>query len=86
MQITRVTASEFQQAFGTLSDKATQSPVVITKHGHDALVVISADEWKRLTRRDRKVGATTDLPEEWIEAVRSAQVSEEFAPLDGELK
>jgi prevent-host-death family protein len=85
MQITRVSASEFQQAFGALSDKARQEPVVITKHGRDSLVVMSADEWRRLRRRDRQVGLTTELPGEWVEAVRNAKVPEEFAPLDSDM-
>ncbi len=86
MHPTRVTASEFQQAFGALSDKARHEPVVITKHGRDSLVVMSAQEWERLKRRDRRVGLTTDLPEEWADAVRHAKVPEEFAALDAELK
>ena len=86
MQNTRVTASEFQQAFGALSDKARHEPVIITKHGHDSLVVMAAEEWQRLKRRDRRVGLATELPEEWIEAVRAAKVPDEFAPLDAELK
>ena len=61
-------------------------PVVITKHGRDSLVVMSAEEWQRLKRRDRQVGLTTELPEEWVEAVRSANVPDEFAHLDAELK
>lgn len=85
MQITRVSASEFQQAFGALSDKARQEPVVITKHGRDSLVVMSADEWRRLRRRDRQVGLTTELPGKWIEAVRNAKVPEEFAPLNSDM-
>jgi prevent-host-death family protein len=86
MQVTKVTASEFQQAFGALSDKARHEPVVITKHGRDSLVVMSAEEWARLKRRDRQAGLTTDLSEEWIEAVRNAKVPDTFAHLDAELK
>ena len=86
MELTKVTASEFQQAFGMLSDKARHQPVVITKHGQDSLVVMAAEEWARLKRRDRRVGLTDELPEEWVEAVRSAKVPDEFAPLDAELK
>jgi len=86
MDPTRVTASEFQQAFGALSDKARHEPVVITKHGRDSLVVMSAEEWERLKRRDRHVGLTIELPEEWVEAVRRAKVPDEFAHLDAELK
>ena len=57
-----------------LSDKARHEPVIITKHGRDSLVVMSVEEWERLKRRDRTVGRTTELPEEWVEAVREAKV------------
>ncbi|MGA2488544.1 MAG: type II toxin-antitoxin system prevent-host-death family antitoxin [Roseiarcus sp.] len=86
MELTKVTASEFQQAFGMLSDKARHEPVVITKHGRDSLVVMAAEEWARLKRRDRRVGLAAELPEEWVEAVRSAKVPDEFARLDTDLK
>jgi prevent-host-death family protein len=86
MVATKVTASEFQQAFGMLSDKARREPVVITKHGRDSLVVMAAEEWARLKRRDRQAGLAADLPEEWIEAVRQAKVPDEFVHLDAELK
>ena len=84
--MTRVTASEFQNAFGMLSDKARQEPVVITKHGRDSLVVMPVEEWERLKRRDRRVGLTEELAEEWVEAIRDAEVPREFAHLDAELK
>lgn len=35
---------------------------------------------------DRRVGLTTELPEEWAVAVRTAKVPEESAHLDIELK
>jgi prevent-host-death family protein len=69
---TRVTASEFQNSFGMLSDKARRQPVVITKHGHDSLVVLPVEEWERLKRRDRHVGLTVELSDEWIDAIRKA--------------
>lgn len=84
--MTRVSASQFQQSFGALSDQARREPVVITKHGRDSLVVMAAEEWQRLKRRDRRVGLTEELPEEWVEAVREAKVPDEFAHLDAELK
>ena len=70
----RVTASEFQKAFGAMSDAALKEPVTITKQGRDHLVVLAADEYKRLKQRDRKVYAIGDLPDEWIEAARNAQM------------
>jgi prevent-host-death family protein len=86
MDTTRVTASEFQNAFGMLSDKARHEPVVITKHGHDSLVIMPVEEWERLKRRDRRVGLTEELPPEWEEAIRTAQVPSEYGHLDAELK
>ncbi len=86
MEPTKVTASEFQQAFGMLSDKARHEPIVITKHGRDSLVVMAVEEWARLKRCDRRVGLTAELPEERVEAVRSAKVPDEFAHLDADLK
>jgi hypothetical protein len=29
---------------------------------------MSAEEWERLKRRDRKIGLATELAEEWVEA------------------
>jgi len=84
MEPTRVTASQFQQAFGMLSDKARREPVVITKHGRDSLVIMAAEEWARLKRSDRQAGQTTQLREESAEAARSAKAPEEREPRDAE--
>jgi prevent-host-death family protein len=86
MENIRVTAGEFQQSFGALSDKAAAEPVTITKEGRDHLVVLSAEEYARLKRRDRQVGLTSEIPEEWVQAVRDAKVPDEFAHLDRDLK
>ncbi|MBV9505301.1 MAG: type II toxin-antitoxin system Phd/YefM family antitoxin [Acidobacteriia bacterium] len=70
----RVTASEFQKAFGAISDRALKTPVTITKQGRDHLVVMAADEYQRLKRRDRIVYSIEELPQEWIEALRNAKM------------
>jgi hypothetical protein len=40
----------------------------------------------RYKRRNRRVGRTSELPQEWVEAVRRATVPDEFAYLDDELR
>jgi hypothetical protein len=50
------------------------------------VVEMPDEEWAKLKRGDRRVGLAEDLPEEWIEAVRTAEVPAEFARLDDELK
>jgi prevent-host-death family protein len=84
MEMIRMPEAELQ--LGALAEKARHEPVTITKDGRDDLVLISAEEYARLKRRDRRVGLAEDLPEEWIEAVRNAKVPDEFAALDAELK
>jgi hypothetical protein len=93
----RMSEAELQQGFRALADRARREPVTITTpdgttpdgttpDGRDEFVVLSAEEYARLKRRDRRVGLTEELPEEWVEAVRNAKVPDEFAALDAELK
>jgi PHD/YefM family antitoxin component YafN of YafNO toxin-antitoxin module len=51
----RVSTAEFIKNYGTLADKALVEPVTITKNGRDRLVMVSAEEFERLKRRDRRV-------------------------------
>ena len=86
MEMTRVSASEFQKAFGALSDKALREPVAITKQGRDHLVVLSAVEYARLKRRDRAVYAAGDLPDELLEAAERGSMDPRHDHLNAELK
>lgn len=45
----RVTATEFKNNFGAFSDAAMSAPVIITNHQRDRLVLLSAEEYRRLT-------------------------------------
>ena len=56
--MTRVTATEFKNNIGAFSDAAMSEPVIITSHQRDRLVLISADEYRRLT--DTAVNLTDD--------------------------
>ena len=46
--MTRVTATEFKNNIGAFSDAAMSAPVIITSHQRDRLVLLSADEYRRL--------------------------------------
>lgn len=46
------TAAEFQKQFGKYRDLALSEPVTVTHHGRESLVIISADEYKRLKSFD----------------------------------
>lgn len=50
-----ITAAEFQKQFGRYRDAALTEPVSITHHGRDSIVMLSADEYKRLKALDFKI-------------------------------
>jgi len=61
-------------------------PVTITKNGHDRLVVLSAEEYERLKRRDRRVVLPGQLTDEEVALIADAEVPVEHAHLDEELR
>jgi PHD/YefM family antitoxin component YafN of YafNO toxin-antitoxin module len=81
----RVSTAEFIKNYGTLADKALGEPVVITKNGRDRLVILSAEEYTRLKRRDRRVFSVDELTDAQIAALEQAEVPAEYAYLDAEL-
>ena len=48
----RIGESDFLRAFEAMSEMARKDPVTITKQGRDRLVVMSAEEYMRLTHRE----------------------------------
>jgi PHD/YefM family antitoxin component YafN of YafNO toxin-antitoxin module len=82
----RVTTADFIKHYGTLADRALSEPVTITKNGRDRLVVLSAEEYARLQRRDRRVIAAGELTEDEMARIAKAEVPAEYAHLDEELK
>ncbi len=82
----KITTAEFIKNYGTLADKALSEPVVITKNGRDRLVVLSAEEYARLKRRDRRVVRLEDFTDEEMALIAKAKPAAEDAPLDAELK
>ena len=82
----KVSTAELVRNFGPLSDKALSEPLTITKNGRDRLVLLSAEEYCRLKRRDREVIRAGALSEEERLAIAAAEVPAEYAALDDELQ
>ncbi len=81
----KITSVDYQKNFGRYHDIALREPVIITKHGRDSVALISADELKRLMRRDRKALLIEELSESTIQAISQAEVPTEYGYLDKEL-
>ena len=82
----KVTAAEFHRNIGAYQDMALTKAVTITKNGRDRTVLISAEEYTRLKRRDRRVIAAGELSERHVVALRAAKVPDQYADLDRELQ
>ena len=83
MEIT--TSAEFQRKIGHYQDRALVEPVMVTRNGRERVVLLSADEFKRLKRRDREALRVEDLTEAELAAMATADVPAEYAYLDAEL-
>jgi prevent-host-death family protein len=81
-----VTFAEFHRNIGTYQDIALTKTVTITKNGRERTVLISAEEYARLKRRDRRVIAAGELSERQVAALRDAKVPDRHADFDKELK
>jgi len=82
----RVSSTEFGKEVGRYQDAALSQPVIVTRNGRDRTVMISADEYLRLKRRDRQVLAAGVVPEDIVEAVRNAEMDPRHNHLDDLLK
>jgi prevent-host-death family protein len=79
-----ITSAEFQRNFGRYQDAALKEPVTITRNGRERVVVLSAEEYHRLKRRDRQVMALDDFTEADLQAIRQAEPPIEAAAFDHE--
>ncbi len=80
----RISATEFQRNIGRYQDVALTEPVTITRDGRDRTVMLSAEEYERLKRRDRVVMGLDDFTEADIAAISNAEPPDEAARFDNE--
>ncbi|HEY6661794.1 MAG TPA: type II toxin-antitoxin system Phd/YefM family antitoxin [Sphingomicrobium sp.] len=77
-----VPAKEVAGKFGYYTDEAMLHPVGIQRHGITRVVMLSLKEYERLLSRDRTVLRVRDLDDETLDAIRTAQPSEQSKALD----
>lgn len=82
-----VSSAEVQRNFGAYREKAegsrgTPEPVLVMHYNKPSVVIVAADEYARLKRRDKRVLATEDLPEWMVDLIGTAEMDPRFAHLD----
>jgi PHD/YefM family antitoxin component YafN of YafNO toxin-antitoxin module len=82
----KVTSTQFIKTPGAYQDQAQREPVMIMKHNREHTVLLSAQEYHRLKRRDRQVFRVGELSAADVEAIAAAEAPEEAAAFDCELK
>ena len=86
MELVSITSAEFQRNFGLYQDKAMLQPLAITRNGRERLVIVAADEYRRLQRRARESLMVGELSDADLEAIAQAQVAPRYQHLDAELE
>lgn len=80
-----VSSAEFLKSYGRVSDTAVREPVSITSHGRERLVLISAEEYRRLKQNDRVALHAWELGENDIAALEAMEPPAEGDQFDHEL-
>ena len=80
-----VSSAEFLKSYGRISDTAVREPVSITSHGRDRLVLLSAEEYRRLKQNDRVALHPSQLGEDDIRALEMMEFPAEGRAFDHEL-
>ncbi|TAK54181.1 MAG: type II toxin-antitoxin system prevent-host-death family antitoxin [Gammaproteobacteria bacterium] len=70
----RVRASEFQREFGRLRAVAHREAVIVTNHGRDDVVLLSAEEYQRLRSLDRRAMHVSELTDEELVALDAVEI------------
>ena len=81
----RVSAAEFQRNIGRYQDVALTEPVAVTRNGRERTVLISAEEYESLKRRDRQVLRPEDFTEEDLAALEMTRAPDSTKVFDPEL-
>lgn len=78
----QTTAQEFHRHIGRYQDLALREPVEISRHGRSHLVLLSAEEYRRLKRRDRRAYAAHEVSDHLLAAISKTEMARRHRKLD----
>jgi prevent-host-death family protein len=80
-----IPAADFQRNIGHYQDRALVGPVIVTRNGRERIVLLSAEEYRRLKLLDRESLPVSALSDADLAAIAAAEVPPEYDRLNGEL-
>ena len=81
-----VSSGDFLRGYGRISEAALREPVTITSHGRERLVLLSADEYRRLKRNDRAALYPWELGEDDLRGLEASEPPAAAARFDPETR
>jgi prevent-host-death family protein len=79
-----ISSGDFLKSYGRIVETALREPVSITSHGRERLVLMSADEYRRLTANDRAALYPWELDEDSLRALEMSEPPAQAAKFDHE--
>lgn len=79
-----VSSAEFLKSYGRITEAALRDPVSITSHGRERLVLLSADEYRRLKDNDRVALFAWEMSDADLAALEASEAPAEAAQYDHE--
>jgi prevent-host-death family protein len=76
--MSQAAATEVAKNFGEWHERAMREPVVITKHGRESAVLISAETFHKLLDGYREVVPVADLEASVADAIINSEIPEEY--------
>ncbi len=81
-----ISSAEFLKSYGSIVQAALREPVSITNHGREHLVLLSAEEYRRLKQQDRAALYPWELDDAALSALAASEPPAGSAEFDHELR
>lgn len=82
----QVTSGELQKEFGRYRTIAHREAVLITNHGREDLVLLSAEEYRRLQRLEERAFHISSLTDDELSDLSEAKIPSEAKRFNDEMK
>ncbi|ARU56720.1 Phd/YefM family antitoxin [Oleiphilus messinensis] len=82
----QVTSGELQKEFGRYRTIAHREAVVITNHGREDLVLISAEEYRRLQELEKRAFHVSEMSDNDLLSLSEVEIPREASQYNDELK
>lgn len=78
----KASAADVAKNFGHYREVALTEPVVVQRYSRDSVVILSAREYERLSKLDRRVVAIEELSRPDMDKLARSRMDEEHKHLD----